>query len=588
MIPDKKYVVIISDPIQQEKEDIANNLHINNQDIYITENGTYLPAEGYTGIGRATVNVAGTTPVIESLSITPETEAQTFNPLEGVNGFAPVSVAAVTAAIDSNISANNIKTGVSILGVAGNVVELKGETKTISPTTSQQTITPTTPTYNGLTSVTVNAVTSSIDTNIIAGNIKNGVTILGVTGNYGGTTPTIDPLSITPTTSQQTITASGGVDGYSPITVSAVTSSIDANISAENIKNGVTILGVTGNYSGGVTPTGTINISSNGTYDVTNYASASVTVPSTAPDYYLSFTLSSSGNLSKNIQTIVNFSNIKNLSNYTMAYLYYHTNLSGSITFPNLQIIGQYALHSAFAHTRITSISFPNLQSVYNYGLYYCCNYCSSLTSIDLGNLTTVSGTSALANAFSYCSGLVNVDFSSITSISGTNAFQYALQNCTNLVSLDLSGLTTISGASVFYSMCQQCSSLTTVNLSSLTTITGYTVFQSAFSGCTSLSSITFTSLTDFTTASSSLGNLFYATSFPTPVKIYFPAFTSSTFGTNTTALKSFLNLTTNVEVHFPSNLAPQSGSTVISGLDGYPSFSGTNVTLLFDLTATS
>lgn len=62
---------------------------------------------------------------------------------------------------------------------------------------------------------------------------------------------TIDSLNITPTTSQQTITASGNTDGYSPITVDAVTSSIDANITAENIKDGVEILGVTGNYQGG-------------------------------------------------------------------------------------------------------------------------------------------------------------------------------------------------------------------------------------------------------------------------------------------------------------------------------------------------
>ncbi len=31
--------------------------------------------------------------------------------------------------------------------------------------------------------------------------------------------------------------------------------------------------------SGGITPTGTVNITSNGTHDVTNYASASVAVP---------------------------------------------------------------------------------------------------------------------------------------------------------------------------------------------------------------------------------------------------------------------------------------------------------------------
>lgn len=60
----------------------------------------------------------------------------------------------------------------------------------------------------------------------------------------------IDSLNITPTTSQQIITASGSTDGYSPITVEAVTSSIDANIVSSNIKDGVTILGVTGDYQG--------------------------------------------------------------------------------------------------------------------------------------------------------------------------------------------------------------------------------------------------------------------------------------------------------------------------------------------------
>lgn len=77
----------------------------------------------------------------------------------------------------------------------------------------------------------------------------------------------IDSLSITPSTSAQTFTASGGVNGYSPVNVSAVTASIDANIQAGNIKNGVTILGVTGTYG---TPTGKYQLLDRITDDLNN------------------------------------------------------------------------------------------------------------------------------------------------------------------------------------------------------------------------------------------------------------------------------------------------------------------------------
>lgn len=74
-------------------------------------------------------------------------------------------------------------------------------------------------------------------------------------GGGGGSSPVIESLSITPTTSQQTITATSGTDGYSPITVAAVTAAIDANIVAGNIKKDVTILDVVGTYEGS-TPSG--------------------------------------------------------------------------------------------------------------------------------------------------------------------------------------------------------------------------------------------------------------------------------------------------------------------------------------------
>ena len=61
----------------------------------------------------------------------------------------------------------------------------------------------------------------------------------------------LDTLNVTPTTSAQSITPIDPVKGWDEVNVSAVTSNIDSNIQAENIKSGVSILGVTGNYSGG-------------------------------------------------------------------------------------------------------------------------------------------------------------------------------------------------------------------------------------------------------------------------------------------------------------------------------------------------
>lgn len=62
--------------------------------------------------------------------------------------------------------------------------------------------------------------------------------------------PVLQVKTVTPSTSKQTITADSGKTGLCMVIVDAVTAAIDANIIAENIKSGVTILGVTGSYTG--------------------------------------------------------------------------------------------------------------------------------------------------------------------------------------------------------------------------------------------------------------------------------------------------------------------------------------------------
>ena len=112
---------------------------------------------------------------------------------------------------------------------------------------------------DGLSSVTVNPYTVETDSSTLT-----------VNGTYTFTPQNADALSsitidvsvegqvinnqdktVNSSTSSQTVTFDSGYTGLNQVTVNAVTSSIDSNITADNIKRGVVILGVTGTFEGG-------------------------------------------------------------------------------------------------------------------------------------------------------------------------------------------------------------------------------------------------------------------------------------------------------------------------------------------------
>ena len=78
--------------------------------------------------------------------------------------------------------------------------------------------------HDGSGTVTVNS------TNISAGNIKAGVTILGVEGTYSGEAISVESnKNVTPTTSSQVITPSSGYDYLAQVTVAAIPYTETAN-----------------------------------------------------------------------------------------------------------------------------------------------------------------------------------------------------------------------------------------------------------------------------------------------------------------------------------------------------------------------
>ena len=172
------------------------------------------------------------------------TEEKTATPEASEQTITPSNgkvLSKVTISGDADLVAGNIKNGVEIFGVTGTYTGSNAQVQ------SNKTVTPT---AAGLTVSPDSGydylakVTVNGDSDLVASNIKSGVNIFGVTGTYSAPTVSTQEKSITPSSSTQTVTPDSGK--Y----LSKVTVNGDSDLTAANIKSGVNIFGVTGTYVG--------------------------------------------------------------------------------------------------------------------------------------------------------------------------------------------------------------------------------------------------------------------------------------------------------------------------------------------------
>ena len=310
--------------------------------------------------------------------------------------------------------------------------------------------------------------------------------------------------TITPTTANQIAVSSGYYTG------GAITVKGDSNLIAENIKNGVSIFGVNGTLEESSGSGEAAEWSENEDMilnrKTTNYFNDRLSVIGGCA--FAGCTQLTTVNFPKCI-TIECFkpasssffgafcycSNLTSVSFPAATTIgdstFYFCSKLATASFPAATTIGSYAFYCCF---NLTTVSFPTATYIGSSAFYFC----SSLTTVSFPaatyiggsafyscvNLTTASFTEATTvgyGAFYKCSKLTTVSFPAATTISG---FAFCL--CFKLTTASFPEATSI-GSSAFCS----CSSLTSTNFPAATTIGSY-----AFYYCSSLTTVSFPAAT--------------------------------------------------------------------------------------------
>ena len=402
------------------------------------------------------------------------------------------------------------------------------QTKTVSPTTSPQTVSPDNG-YDGLSQVTVNAIsptkaaqtytpttsnqtiysgrwltgnqTIKGDANLVASNIKKDVQIFGVTGSYEGGSNPVEEKDVNFIDYDGTLLYSYTASEFAALTALPANPSHTGltaqgwNWTLPNAKTYVASYGKLWIGQMYITESGDteidielhaprlspyLGIAVNGTVEVDwgdGTAKSTVTGTSLTSQIRTLHVYATDGSCTIKIHVVRGSFSLYGTSTYAILSgnlpadrnKVYSNNVQRVRIGSSIAKINTYAFYNCYS---LTSVTIPSgITSISTYA--FC--YCYSLTSVTIPSSVTSIGNSA----FSYCYSLTSVTIpSGITSIS-TYAFSY----CYSLTSVTIpSGITSISTYAF-----QNCYSLASVTIPSNVT----SIDSSAFYNCYSLASVT-------------------------------------------------------------------------------------------------
>ena len=420
-----------------------------------------------------------------------------------------------------NITANKIVNGANIFGVNGTVEGLKGQTKTVTPKTETQVITPT-GNYNGLTSVTIEAVTNNISPNIQPDNIKAGIEILGTVGNLelidtsgffevpdGNSVNILQSIKQIPsldvsikTNMANAFSNCTGLEGIPQLDTSNATSMTGMFRNCRSIST-IPNMNTSKVTSMSYMFQNCINLNTIPHFDTSN-----VTNMAYMFQYTNSLQVVPNLNTSKvnNMNYTFYYSNIETLPNLDTSNV---TNMQGTfagtkiISYPNLNTTKLYSTNSMFSYSSIIHIPNFNLSNVkVAHNMFNGCVNLDDVENLNISNLYMCE------YMFGYCYNLKNVSFencdnlgyvpsmfaycNNLTTVSNLNLYgvynaENMFRNCSNLVSL-VNAYTETYRLNNAQRMFYGCESLVDIPQFNFTKVEYLSYIGSMFYGCDNLS----------------------------------------------------------------------------------------------------